>query len=210
MWWLLLEGIDMEMVKKEDTVFMVSGYMRTGTSMMMRALEAGGLEVVARESRDEYRKKFADEYYDPNEGGLYELERQDYKAFDFPLKYKGKLIKCLMAGKAHIAVVPKLKVVFMRRDFEEIRQSYQAFFDNELGAPKERLEALIKDSIEQLRNRKDCDLQVFWYRDVVENPKKYFEILKNDGWPIDVEKAAAIVNPELCRFRKEILTEGIV
>ena len=29
------------MIKTEDTVFMVSGFMRTGTSLMMRALEVG-------------------------------------------------------------------------------------------------------------------------------------------------------------------------
>lgn len=198
------------MITKEETVFMVSGYMRTGTSMMMRALEAGGLEVVARESRDDYRKKFADEYYDPNEGGLYELERKDYQAVGFPRAYKGKLIKCLMAGRANIAVVPKIKIVFMRRDFEEIRQSYQAFFDQDFAANEENFIKSVEINIEQLQNRKDCDLKVFWYRDVVADPRKHFEILKNDGWPIDVEKATAIVDPELCRFRKEILTHGIV
>jgi hypothetical protein len=198
------------MVNQENTVYMVSGFMRTGTSMMMRALEAGGLEVVARESRDEFRKKFADDYYDPNEGGLYELERKDYQANDFPRAYKGKLIKCLMAGTANIRVVPRLKVVFMRRDFEEIRQSYQAFFDQNFQAKKEILEQKIGICIEQLENRKDCDLHVFWYRDVVKDPRKYFEILKNNDWPINVEKAAAIVDPELCRFKKEILIEGII
>ncbi|MHC4070318.1 MAG: hypothetical protein ACYSR8_12230, partial [Planctomycetota bacterium] len=64
--------------------------------MMMRALEAGGLKAEYKQSRETMRKHYADEYYDPNIGGLYELERRDYAKPDFPLPYDGKLIKGLM------------------------------------------------------------------------------------------------------------------
>lgn len=196
-------------VAPADTVFMVSGYMRTGTSMMMRALEAGGLTAAYRESRDLFRKSYADDLYDPNAGGLYELEVADYRALDFPVKYRGQLVKCLLAGKVHLAVVPRLKVVFMRRDFEEIRQSYQAFFDRDLPAKAELVLQTIEDAVAQLHNRRDCDVNVFWYRDVLRQPAAHFTLLHESGWPIDVAKAAAIVDEKQCRFRRESLIEGI-
>ncbi len=182
--------------------------MRTGTSMMMKALEAGGLEAIKRQSREDMRERYADEYYNPNEGGLYEIETADYQAKSFPKQFKGKVIKLLNAGTAKMSVCPK-RIVFMRRDPEEIRQSYQAFFGNELRQKNEAVESTLDENIELLKNRNDVEIEVFWYRDVVSNPKKHFEILKNSGWPIDVEKCVEIVKIDLCRFKKEELVIGI-
>ena len=76
-------------------IYVVSGFMRTGTSMMMKALEAGGMDASYKQSRDVMKDHYADEYYNPNIGGLYELEKQDYQKWDFPRDYEGKLIKAL-------------------------------------------------------------------------------------------------------------------
>lgn len=198
------------MIPHEETVYIVSGYMRTGTSMMMKALEAGGLEAMQRESRDTFRQHFADEEYDPNEGGLYELEQADYHAPGFPLQFKGKLVKLLNAGTARMAVMPKIKIVYMRRDYEEIRQSFQAFFSQPLKISEEALTHVVEQNIASLENRKDVELVVFWYRDVVADPAKHFEILRSAGWPIEVGQAMGVVQPELARFKKEELTAGIV
>lgn len=178
----------------------------------MKALEAGGLEAVYREERDELVKKFGDEEYSPNSGGLYELSREDYKSPDFPRQFEGKLMKALDVAVPRMRVMPDLKVVFMMRDKEEIRQSLYAFFGREIMHPhfETRFEDHMKDVIEQINNRKDVSsLQVFWYRDVVENPKKHFQLLKDNGWPIDVDKCSAIVDPEQLRFRKERLSIGV-
>lgn len=190
-------------------IYVVSGYMRCGTSMMMRALEAGGLEACYRQSREEMRKRHADEHYDPNVGGLYELEREDYQRPDFPLNYDGKLIKMLFGGIARVQPTKGMRVVFMRRDPEEIRQSYEAFFGTPLrGADK--IDRQLDATIAQLNNRKDvASLHVLQYRNVVENPLKYFELLRENGWPIDIRKAAEAVDESLCRFKLEELTQGI-
>ena len=103
-----------------------------------------------------------------------------------------------------------IRIVFMRRDEEEIRQSYQAFFEQEL-AMGNHFQERIDDIIAKIKNRKDVlSLDVFWYRDVIENPKKYFQVLKEHGWNIDVEKAVSVVNPQYYRFRKENLIKGII
>lgn len=196
------------------TLYVVSGFMRTGTSMMMKALEAGGLEASYQQSREEMREKFADDKYDPNVGGLYELEKKDYQKMNFPKDYEGNLIKTLNTGIPNMSVMPNgIKVIFMRRDVEEIRQSYDAFFDMQLSAVQNRdkFNSRMEKIIEQIRNRKDVlSLDVFWYRDVVKNPRKYFEILKSNGWNIDIDKCVNVIDPQYCRFKKEELTEGII
>ena len=59
------------------TTYFVSGFMRSGTSMMMACLEAGGMDVAHREQRNQMLEQYSDENYSPNEGGLYELSRVD-------------------------------------------------------------------------------------------------------------------------------------
>lgn len=192
------------------TLYVVSGYMRTGTSMMMSALEAGGLEACYQQSRDVMKNRYADDRYDPNIGGLYELERHDYKQSDFPCQFEGKLIKALNMGVVTMNVMPDVKVVFMRRDPEEIRQSFDAFFNKQLGAIA-NLDQRMQRIIERIANRKDVSsLNVFWYREVVNNPQSHFRILQQAGWPIEVGQAAAVVDPQYCRFRLEDLTVGVV
>ncbi len=191
-------------------LFVVSGFMRTGTSMMMRALEAGGMETAYKADRDKMKNHYADEHYDPNIGGLYELERQDYKNPDFPRSFEGKLIKALNIGVPRMAVMPNgIRVAFMRRDKEEVRQSYDAFFGQQLKV--DNLDERMEKIKEVILNRKDViSFNEFWFREVIDNPYKHFQILEDGGWPIDIDKCTDMVDPKYCRFKLENLTVGIL
>ena len=191
-------------------LYVISGHMRTGTSMMMAALEVGGMDAEYRQSRDVMKNHFADEHYDPNVGGLYELEGKDYKAPDFPKQYDGKLIKGLNACIVRMAVMKNgIQVVFMRRDAEEIRQSFDAFFGRQLNSI-DRINSQMELFIERILNRRDVKTcHVFWYREVVEQPLHHFKILADAGWPIDPQKASDVVDPKYCRFKLENLTVGV-
>ncbi len=199
-----------QIIKPEETLFIVSGFMRTGTSMMMKALETGGIETVYAKNRDEIKDVFADKNYNPNDGGLYELERTDYLSANFPRKFKGKLIKALLGALDRMRVMPKIKIIVMKRNPEEIRQSYFAFFGQKLPVTDKQLEEMYKETIMSLANRKDTEYKEFWYRDVVKEPLKYFQELKEWGWPIDPQKSAQIVDPSLLRYKLESLEVGIV
>jgi hypothetical protein len=191
------------------TTYIVSGYMRSGTSMMMQALSVGGLEPESHKSREHMNQQFGDKEYKPNDGGFYELSRQQYQAIGFPKAHEGKLIKCLYGGVHRIAA-GDYKIVYMLRDYEEIRQSYEAFFDVLPNLQtEEQYNEVMNITIGILEQRKDVNLTVLNYRDVVENPVSAFIKLKNRGWNIDPYKAAKVVDPELCRFRKELLEVGI-
>lgn len=183
--------------------------MRSGTSMMMKALEAGGMTACYRQSRDEMKDRFADAHYDPNVGGLYELERADYMRPDFPRGYEGKLIKALRMGPGRMAVMPGgVKVLFMRRDAEEIRQSYMAFFGS-ADWTVEAIESQVQQSLEAIRNRRDTGVMEVPYRAVVESPVEWFARIRNFGFPIAVDKSAAVVSDQHLRYRRENLEVGI-
>lgn len=198
-------------MEKPQPVYVVSGFMRSGTSMMMKALEAGGMEAAYRQSRDVMKDRFADAEYDPNIGGLFELERADYQKPDFPHGYEGKLIKALRMGPGRMAVMPGgIRVVFMRRDAEEIRQSYMAFFGRS-DFTVEQIEADVERSLTAARNRRDTRVLEVWYRGVVENPRPWFErIRKFYDVRLDVDACASVVSDEWLRYRKEELEVGVV
>ena len=186
-------------------IYIVSGFMRSGTSMMMKALMAGGLEGYYDSSRNVMNEQYGDQHYRPNEGGFFEPSKSDFNDPNFPKMHDWKLIKVLHGG------IPKLpvfnyKVVVMRRHPEEIKQSYEGFFNDRPPKILDRYDEVIEMLIQHIENRKDMTGVVLNYRDVIENPTECF---KRIGFPIDVEKATSVINPDLYRFRLERLTEGI-
>lgn len=190
-------------------IYLVTGYMRSGTSMMMQSLIAGGLEALYDERRENMNKSYGDEHYKPNAKGFYEPSYMEYRKFGFPKMHDGKLLKVLRGGVPMLAVADYL-VILMRRHPEEIRQSYEAFFGGKadmviLNNYEERL----TNTEEMIRNRRDMNLTCLDYRTVVDDPNLAFETLRENGWPIDVDVAAANVDPTQCRFRLELLEVGI-
>lgn len=178
---------------------------------MMQALIAGGMPAAWSQERDRMAAARSDDHYHPNRAGLYEVPLREYQQADFPLQYAGKLIKVMAWGLDHLAV-HQYRVVFMRRDFEEMRQSFEAFFGHpsRISGPEE-YEARMDRAEAMLRNRRDVlSVTRLDYRDVVHDPCKAFETLQADGWPIeDMQAAAGTIDPVQYRFRRELLTVGI-
>lgn len=179
-------------------LYIVSGYMRTGSSMMMQSLEAGGMEAVYSRRRDEeMNKRWGAADYVPNDA-YYELDGEDYLRGDLEQRYSGKLIKCLWGGI--IRLPPgEYRVVFMRRPAEEIRMSLLAFFGTDDAIRQfSCLDKAMDNVISVLRDRRSFkSVDVLWYADVLENPRQAFASL---NWPIDVDKAAAIPTRSKARF----------
>jgi len=183
-------------------IYITSGFMRSGTSCMMESLEAGGMEAVYSAQRDErMNKKWGDPDYKPNER-YYELEAEDYQDASFPSAYEGKLIKCLWGGMLRIRPVTEYRVIFMRRDTKAIQRSLTAFF----GQPTEQAQSVnfqrqLDNVVAILRDRRSVvSVHEIQYTDVVSNPLPVFEMLANEGWPIDPEKSAEIPQARKMRF----------
>ena len=182
--------------------------------MMMNCLSHAGLEAAYDlERSNRMNSRWGDNSYKPNASGFFELSRQDIRRGDFPRQYDGKLIKCLIGGLERLAPLKDgYRIVLMRRDPEEIKQSYDAFFGRVGRAVEwfaDNLDSLIEKETERLLNRRDvlC-VDCFNYRSVVEDPVKHFWILASHGWPIDPEVAASRVDTKQCRFRIESLVAG--
>ena len=193
-------------------IHVVSGLYRSGTSAMMAALIAGGMPAAWSEHRNELAAAHADDKYHPNRGGLYEINLKEYGGLRFPLDYQGKLIKVMLWGLDSLAVNPEgYRVIIMRRDPEEIRQSYEAFFQGSKCPPLKEYTERIERARAMLENRRDVQsVSVVSYREhLVAKPEQTMIGLRGSGWPIDPLESAAVIDPEQYRFRLERLTVGI-
>jgi len=99
----------------ERTITVVSGLPRSGTSMMMKMLEAGGMEILTDEIRAD----------DDNPKGYYEFERVKQLEVDksWLPDAQGKAVKVITALLRHLPLGYHYKVIFVRRHMEEILAS---------------------------------------------------------------------------------------
>lgn len=185
-------------------LYIVSGFMRSGTSMMMRALAAGGLEPAYRPERDQrLNDKWGDQDplgYRPNDN-YFELDPEDYSSPDFPGPYDGKLIKCLIGGLIRIRKC-EARVVVMRRPRKEILASCMAAF----GQPPPMVRAQTFDAdmnrmVEAASDRRSfVSFHEVYYNEAVCCPLAVFETLEKAGWPINAAAAAAIPTEDRRRY----------
>jgi broad-specificity NMP kinase len=99
-----------------DRIIIVSGLPRSGTSMMMKMLVAGGLEALTDDIRT------ADE---DNPKGYFELEK--VKELEKDRSWLGgaggKVVKIISALLKHLPPDHSYKVIFMRRNMQEVLAS---------------------------------------------------------------------------------------
>src|SRR5215470_10675139 len=100
----------------EDTVTVVSGLPRSGTSMMMNILTAGGIQALTDGQRS------ADE---SNPKGYFELEKVKHLGRDssFLSDAVGKAVKIVSPLLKHLSPQYSYKVIFMERNIEEVLAS---------------------------------------------------------------------------------------
>jgi len=164
-------------------MIIVSGFPRSGTSMMMRILEKGGLKIID----DGFGKNEA------NPNGFYEVFNQktapqwrlnpaDGDAVKIPAPW---ILKT--CGNDHT-------VIFMEREPSEIIASMRKLFDPTLWF----LTNLLSVMRLWLMNRHHV---VINYNKVLEDPRK--ELSKIKGMLPDFEEAIKVVDQKLYRNRKK-------
>src|SRR4030067_886296 len=102
--------------KTSEFITVVSGLPRSGTSMMMQILHAGGMEILTDQQRTA----------DDNPKGYYELERvKKMKEGDvtWVRESGGKVIKVISALLEYLPRDLSYKVIFMHRKMDEILAS---------------------------------------------------------------------------------------
>jgi hypothetical protein len=187
----------------DETITVVSGLPRSGTSMMMQMLGAGGLAVLT----DGKRGADAD-----NPRGYYEYEAVKSLAQDasWLASARGKAVKIVSALLIHLPDEFDYRVIFMRRPIAEVLASQSAMLDR-LGhaGPRgddARLADLFARHLDEvdalLRRRPEIVCLDVDYPAVVDSPLRVAEAVSAflDG-ALDPARMAAAVSPELHRQR---------
>ena len=192
-------------LRRGRPIVVVSGLPRSGTSMAMRMLEAGGLPIVT----DGLRR--ADT---ANPKGYYEFE--PVKGLDkqgdtaWLAEARGKAVKIISFLLTHLPESYDYRVVFMRRDLGEVVASQNQMLDargKERGAADDRTSVLYAQHVEQverfLRQRSCFSVLMVDYAAVVADPAgQAARINQFVGGGLDVERMATVAEPALYRNRR--------
>jgi hypothetical protein len=190
----------------DDVVTIVAGLPRSGTSMMIKMLEAGGMPVLTDNVRT------ADE---DNPKGYYEFERVKQIEHDkaWLEDAQGCVVKIVSALLKYLPEGYRYKVIFMRREIAEILASQRKMLvhrgeseDKVDDATMARLfERHLKKVTAWIDTRADVDVLYVSYNDVLASPLEHARAVNRFlGGALDVESMASVVDPTLYRNRQSI------
>jgi hypothetical protein len=190
--------------RKKKPVIVVSGLPRSGTSMAMKMLEAGGITPLT----DHIRQADTD-----NPKGYYEFERVK-KLRDGDIAWlgdaQGKAVKVIAALLTHLPPDYEYRVLFMRRKIEEVLASQSKMLENRGEEPKiddASMATLFDKHLRQVRAWMNSQPNLLYldldYNALVADPESYARQISQflDGG-LDVERMVAVVDHSLYRQRK--------
>jgi hypothetical protein len=190
--------------ESQSYITIVSGLPRSGTSMMMKMLEAGGMQILTDNVRS------ADEN---NPMGYYEFERVK-KLKDGDIAWvetaQGKAIKVISALLEQIPRDFHYKIIFMRRDMNEILASQKRMLeimgqsngnlsDGQLATIYNKHLASIEGWLARQTN-----LEVIYvnYNSLLKDPNLYLMQLQTFlRGNLDIEKMRGVIDRNLYRQR---------
>ena len=187
----------------KNTNYIVSGLERSGTSMLMQILHAGGVPTAFDNST-----RPPD---DSNPKGYFELEGGKIinKLMEgaFPLKaFKGQFIKITAYG---LKFLPPghYRVIYSERDIEEILDSMEKMARIEDTSRSETREVFIKlNTVIKglILNREDMDVLLVNYNQILKNPKDSIQRIHDflNSSDFSPEQMVSCVNQNLYRKRQ--------
>ena len=191
-------------VRYGKPVVVVSGLPRSGTSMAMKMIEAGGLEIVADHVRT------ADE---DNPKGYFEDERVKDLGGGGDTSWvgcaRGKAIKVVSSLISHLPAANAYRVVFMLRNLHEVLASQAKMLDRR-GEVSETDDQRMMESYQkhldkvrfQLRFRSNFETLYVKYTEAVADPRRAAARINAFlGGGLDVELMVAAVDGSLYRNR---------
>jgi hypothetical protein len=195
----------MRRLRYGQPVVVVSGLPRSGTSMAMKMLEAGGMELVVDNIRTADEDNPKGYYEDERVKDLAEMEDKDWIAGT-----RGKVIKVVSSLLNYLPGDNVYKVVFMRRNLHEVLASQSKMLDRrneESHTDDQNLLDMYESHLEkvefQLRFRPNFEALYVNYTDVVAEPAAQARRIADFvGGNLDVERMAAAVDGSLYRNRR--------
>lgn len=192
------------MALDKNVNYIVSGLERSGTSMLMQILDAGGIP-----SDFDQDSRPPD---DDNPRGYFELEggkiinKLMNKEFSFE-SYKGTFIKITAYG---LKFLPKgnYKIIYSQRNIEEILDSMEKMAriqDENRDDTRIVFTKLNEMIMSQIKEREDIDVLFVNYNEIVANPTenvtKIYDFLGSTEF--DLDRMIAAVDKSLYRKRRQ-------
>jgi hypothetical protein len=188
----------------KDSIIVVSGLPRSGTSMLMKMLEAGGLPVLTDHIRN------ADE---DNPKGYYEFERaKDLRSGDdaWVALARGKVVKVISALLRYLPVGFDYKVLFVQRALPEVLASQRQMLIRRGKNPDDANDAdmirIYQKHLAEINEwlAKEDRLSTLYvsYNELLEKPEMLLVQINTflDG-SLDLVKMKAVIDPNLYRQR---------
>lgn len=194
----------------DSDIVVISGLPRSGTSMMMKMLEAGGLPPIT----DSLRVADAD-----NPKGYYEFERVkqlDKGDTSWVPEARGKVVKVISALLKYLPAGEQYKVIFIRRNMPEILASQRKMLANRGEDPDKMDDAqmaiLFEKHVQQieawLKEQPNFDVLYVHYSDILSDPVTEAQRISAFlNGRVDAEKMVEVVDPELYRNRQTQLKQ---
>ena len=192
-------------MEKKDYIIVVSGLPRSGTSMMMKMLEAGGLPILT----DNLREADAN-----NPKGYYEFERvKELPNGDYGWipEAGGKVVKIVTGLIMNLPSDTRFKVIFMQRAMKEVLSSQKKMLGR-LGREDDKVEddkmkKIYQEHLKQVNSwiAKQSNIEVLYvnYNTMLDNPLESLgKINEFLGGAMDMNVMAGVVDKELYRERK--------
>jgi hypothetical protein len=191
--------------KLDPALVVVSGLPRSGTSMMMKMLEAGGMPLLVDGVRN------AD---DDNPLGYYELEKVksllDEKDKSWLAHGRGKAVKIVSTMLRVLPATHFYKVLFMHRNLDEVIRSQNKMLQRRGEPVDESGDDRMRDILEShlvktklwLARQPNFDVCHVRYGRVIADPAgEALRVRDFLGNGLDTEKMTCAVNPALYRNR---------
>lgn len=184
-----------------DTITIVSGLPRSGTSMMMKMLAAGGLEPLT----DNIRA--ADE---DNPKGYFEFERVKQIEHDkeWLEEARNRVVKLISALLKHLPPSYRYKVIFMKRAMPEILASQRQMLirrgEPADQVPDDKMAEMFSKHVAQveawLAGQPNIDVLYVNYNEVLKDPRSHTERISVFlGGSLAVQEMIAVVDRALYR-----------
>jgi predicted AlkP superfamily phosphohydrolase/phosphomutase/tetratricopeptide (TPR) repeat protein len=190
----------------KGTITIVSGLPRSGTSMMMQMLGAGGLEILT---------DYARESDNNNPRGYWEYNKVKNLASDNSWIHEGqgKVIKIIAFLLQYLPADYRYKVIFMEREMQEVIQSQQIMLGRKVDVEKKvyplALAETFAKQLEKTRswinNHPQFDVLNINYETAINQPMDVAESLSSFlEVDLDIESMIRSVDPSLYRNKKSL------
>ena len=190
----------------KEVITIVSGLPRSGTSMMMKMLEAGGMDILT----DNIRK--ADE---DNPKGYFEFEKAKElkKDASWLEDAKGKVVKIISALLEHLPDKYSYKIIFMHRNMEEILDSQRQMLIRRREPTEEvsdeKMEKMFLKHLQKIEKRlnkqSNMDVLTIHYNKILNEPAKHSEIINRFlGNTLNTKNMTGVIDQALYHQRGKI------